>query len=49
MEAPEQEGIAVPNEQDLLAIFAKAAQQEIEPYADEVSDEPLVAQVPAPG
>ena len=48
VEAPEQEGIAVPSEQDLLAIFAKAAQQEIAPYADEVSDEPLVAQVPAP-
>ncbi|MDE2743908.1 MAG: insulinase family protein [Gemmatimonadota bacterium] len=48
VEAPEQEGIAVPTEQDLLAIFAKAAQQEIAPYADEVSDEPLVAQVPAP-
>ena len=48
VEAPEQEGIAVPSEQDLLAIFAQAAQQEIAPYADEVSDEPLVAQVPAP-
>ncbi|MYI62789.1 MAG: insulinase family protein [Gemmatimonadetes bacterium] len=48
VEAPEQEGIAVPTEQDLLAIFAKAAQQEIAPYADEVSDEPLVAQVPSP-
>ena len=40
VEAPEQEGIAVPNEQDLLAIFAEAAQQEIEPYTEEVSDEP---------
>ena len=48
VEAPEQEGIAVPSEQDLLAIFAEVAQQEIEPYADEVSDEPLVAQVPTP-
>ena len=48
VEAPEQEGIAVPSEQDLLAIFAEVAQQEIAPYADEVSDEPLVAQVPAP-
>ena len=48
VEAPEQEGIAVPNGQDLRAIFAAVAQQEIAPYADEVSDEPLVAQVPAP-
>ena len=48
VEAPEQEGIAVPNEQDLRAIFAAVAQQAIAPYADEVSDEPLVAQVPAP-
>ena len=48
VEAPEQEGIAVPNEQDLLAIFAEVAQQEIAPYAEEVSDDPLVAQVPAP-
>ena len=48
VEAPEQEGIAVPNERDLRAIFAAVAQQEIVPYADEVSDEPLVAQVPAP-
>ena len=46
--APEQAGIAVPSEQDLLAIFDQVAQQDIAPYADEVSDEPLVAQVPAP-
>ena len=48
VDAPEQEGIAVPDEQDLLSIFARVARQEIAPYADEVSDEPLVAQVPAP-
>ncbi len=46
--APEQAGIAVPSEQDLLAIFDQVAQQDIAPYADEVSDEPLVAQVPTP-
>ncbi len=48
VQAPEQEGIAVPSQQDLLAIFTEVAQQEIAPYADEVSDEPLVAHVPAP-
>ncbi len=48
VEAPQQAGVAVPSEQDLLAIFAAVAQQEIAPYADEVSDAPLVAQVPTP-
>ncbi len=48
VEAPEQEGIAVPSEEELLAIFSEVAQQQIAPYAEEVSDEPLVAQVPAP-
>ena len=47
VDAPEQEGIDVPDEQDLLSIFARVARREIAPYADEVSDDPLVAQVPA--
>ncbi len=46
--APEKEGLEVPDEEDLLAVFARVDQKEITPYEDAVSDEPLVAQVPEP-
>lgn len=46
--APEKEGIAVPDEAELLSVFAQVAQKEIAPYAEAVSDEPLVPRVPEP-
>ena len=46
--APEKEGLEVPGEEDLLAVFGRVDQKEITPYEDAVSDDPLVAQAPAP-
>ena len=48
VDAPQKEGLEVPTEEDLLAVFARVGQKEITPYEDAVSDEPLVAQVPQP-
>ena len=48
VDAPQKEGLEVPTEEDLLAVFARVEQKEITPYEDAVSDEPLVAQVPQP-
>ena len=48
VDAPQKEGLEVPAQEDLLAVFARVDQKEITPYEDAVSDEPLVAQVPQP-
>ncbi len=47
--APEKEDIMVPDEDELLVLFDKVAALHIEPYIDEISDEPLVANPPNPG
>lgn len=47
--APEKDGLAIPTEDDLAAIFKAAEAKELEPYNDTVSDEPLVATPPEPG
>ncbi|MGY8826762.1 MAG: insulinase family protein [Candidatus Latescibacterota bacterium] len=49
VDAPEREGVAVPTEEELLAAFARVEGKEIEPYAEDVSDAPLVDNLPAPG
>ncbi len=41
--APEKEGLTIPTEDELLAVFSEIKSIEIEPYVDKVSDEPLVA------
>lgn len=46
--APEKENLGLPTENDLLAQFQIVKELEILPYKDEVSDEPLVAEIPAP-
>ena len=38
----------MPAEADLLAVFERVAAKQIDPYEDEVSDLPLVAEVPEP-
>ncbi|MCK5455502.1 MAG: insulinase family protein, partial [Melioribacteraceae bacterium] len=42
------EGVKVPTEEELLAIFTSVDSKEIAEYVDEVSDEPLLASIPAP-
>lgn len=44
--APEKEGVKVPTEQDLLAVFNNVDQKEILVYEDKVSEAPLVENVP---
>ncbi len=46
--APEKEGLTIPTEDELLAVFSEIKSIEIEPYVDKVSDEPLVAIQPEP-
>jgi zinc protease len=49
VQAPEKEGLEIPTEEDLAAIFKAAEAKELEPYEDKVSDQPLVATPPTPG
>jgi zinc protease len=48
VDAPEKEGLEIPGEAELLAVFAAAAAAEVTPYEDTVGDEPLVALPPEP-
>jgi zinc protease len=47
--APEKEGLEIPSEGDLLAIFKSVQEKDIEDYVDVTSDEPLIAELPEPG
>jgi zinc protease len=46
---PQKEGLAYPAEDELLAVLQAVKAETIEPYAEQVIDEPLVASPPAPG
>jgi zinc protease len=46
--APDKEGVMVPDQESLLAIFKSVNSAEISPYVDDVSDAPLIAEVPEP-
>ncbi len=46
--APEKEGLAVPAEEDLAAVFEKVSRSRITPYEDMASDEPLLEEIPEP-
>ncbi|NOX67072.1 MAG: insulinase family protein [Chlorobi bacterium] len=45
---PVKEGVKVPAEEELLAIFKSVDNKKIAEYIDEVSDEPLLAAIPEP-
>ncbi|MEM1041695.1 MAG: insulinase family protein [Bacteroidota bacterium] len=47
--APEADGVAVPTEAELRAVFEAVEDRTIEPYTETLSAEPLVASPPAPG
>ncbi len=47
--APEKEGEKLPTREELLAMFEKANKQEVEPYVETVSNEPLIATLPVKG
>ena len=46
--APEKEGLRVPGERELLAVFDAVGRKQIAAYDDAVTDAPLLATVPAP-
>ncbi|MEE8572231.1 MAG: insulinase family protein [Gemmatimonadota bacterium] len=47
--SPEKDGVAVPDETVLAAVFGAARTASIEPWEDATSDEPLLAELPEPG
>ena len=47
--APEKEGEKLPSKDELLALFDKAKEAEVEPYVETVSNEPLIATLPVKG
>lgn len=46
---PEKEGLTLPTKEDLAAVMTSIAELAIEPYVDNVSIEPLIADLPQPG
>lgn len=49
MQGPDKEGVVYPSKEELLAIYREMRQIDTEPYAEEISDEPLITTLPAPG
>ena len=47
--APEKEGEVLPTKDELLALYKKANEVEVEPYKETVSNEPLIATMPVKG
>lgn len=46
---PEKEGVTYPTDAEMQQALAAVAAEDIEPYKEEVSNEPLIAQLPKPG
>ncbi|MBK5720528.1 insulinase family protein [Dysgonomonas sp. Marseille-P4677] len=46
---PEKDGLKYPTKEELIAVFKATEAEEITPYAETVSNEPLVANLPASG
>jgi zinc protease len=49
VEAPQKDGVTVPTETQLLAVFDRAAKATITAYTETLSEEPLLDRLPAPG
>ncbi|MEA3285761.1 MAG: insulinase family protein [Candidatus Marinimicrobia bacterium] len=47
--SPEKEGLALPSETELAAVFEKIATLNIDPYVDNVSTDPLIPELPQAG
>ncbi|MEM9553793.1 MAG: insulinase family protein [Acidobacteriota bacterium] len=46
---PEKDDLELPTESELLAVFDRVAAADLEPWVDEASDQPLLAEAPTPG
>ena len=49
MQGPDKEGVVYPSKEGILAIFDEVRSADTEAYVEEISDEPLVSKLPAPG
>ena len=49
LSGPEKEGLSYPSEAALLAMYRQAVAQPVEPYREEVNNDPLIPHLPAPG
>jgi zinc protease len=47
--APDKYAATLPDGEEILTTFGVIAEREIEPYVDEVTDDPLLAELPEPG
>lgn len=47
--APEKEGLIIPDEEQILALAAAVKQMELDPYEDDLSGTELMAELPVPG
>ena len=47
--APKKEGVTYPTKEEVINIFNKARTENVTAYKEEVSNEPLIAQLPKPG
>jgi zinc protease len=46
---PQKDSVKVPTEAEVLSIMNKVSAEQLDPYVDKVSTEPLVSNLPAPG
>jgi len=46
---PDKEGVTYPSESEMAKLLADVAAENIEPYVDQVSDEPLISELPVAG
>lgn len=49
LNGPEKDGLVYPSKEELLEMYNQALGQSVEPYREEVNDDPLIPQLPAPG
>ena len=49
VDAPDRAGVKVPTQEELLAVFAQVEASQVAPYSEDISDAPLVENVPPPG
>ncbi len=47
--APAKKGLELPKEEELLSVFEKVKNKKLEPYIDDVADQPLVEKIPSAG
>lgn len=47
--APEKEGVTYPTRERMLELVAQVKAEDVEPYVDKVSDEPLISELPQAG